>query len=166
MRTAARVAMIALLTVGAARAQDACKPDVDKLCAGIPAGGGRILSCLKANSAKVSPDCKTELAAIKKKAQAIGDACQGDVYEYCPSVEPGKGAVLKCLSSNSANLTPACQKVVYKAEEGEAAFKQACGADVKKFCKGIPQGQGRILSCLKSKQTDLSPDCAAMFSSQ
>ncbi|HUL61331.1 MAG TPA: cysteine rich repeat-containing protein [Anaeromyxobacteraceae bacterium] len=163
MRTMARVVLFALVSLGIARADDACKADVEKLCAGIPAGGGRILSCLKANQTKVSPGCKQQLAALAKKVKEIGAACEADVDQFCPTVTPGHGAVLKCLSSNSASLQPACQQIVQKATEKLAEFKKACGADAKKFCQGIPAGQGRILSCLKSRQADLTPACQAMM---
>jgi hypothetical protein len=159
------VFVAAILALGTARAaEDACSADVEKLCAGIPPGGGRVLSCLKANEAKVSSGCKKELAALKKNVKAVGAACEGDVYQYCPNVKPGHGEVMKCLSSNSANLTPECQQVVQGAQEKAHAFKKACGGDAKKFCQGIPAGQGRILACLKSKQADLSPGCQAMMS--
>jgi len=36
-----------------------------------------------------------------------------------------------------------------------------CAADAKKFCKGIAPGGGRILSCLKARQAELNPACAA-----
>jgi len=36
-------------------------------------------------------------------------------------------------------------------------------ADAEKFCKGITPGGGRILSCLKSREAELQPTCAAEF---
>jgi hypothetical protein len=41
--------------------------------------------------------------------------------------------------------------------------KEECKADAQKFCKGIRPGQGRILACLKSHQSELAPACAAEF---
>ncbi len=35
----------------------ACKPDAAKLCKGVKPGHGRIIKCLKANEAQLSPDC-------------------------------------------------------------------------------------------------------------
>jgi hypothetical protein len=40
---------------------------------------------------------------------------------------------------------------------------KACKADTEKFCKGIRPREGRILSCLKGRESDLSPACAAEF---
>jgi hypothetical protein len=41
-----------------ADARTACAADVQKLCAGVPSGGGRILACLKQHKDEVSPGCK------------------------------------------------------------------------------------------------------------
>jgi hypothetical protein len=149
---------------GVARAQNACQADVEKLCSGIPPGGGRVLSCLKANQAKVSPECKQHLAEVAKRVKTVAKACQDDVSKFCSAVKPGKGAVLKCLSENDANLSQGCQEVVHSAQEKAGAFKKACGGDAKKLCQGIPPGQGRVLACLKSREADLSPSCKELMS--
>jgi hypothetical protein len=68
-----------LAAIGSAAAQDgstgerrangpaaaACRPDVQKLCAGIKPGGGRIVACLHEHEADVSPTCQDAMAAAK-----------------------------------------------------------------------------------------------------
>jgi hypothetical protein len=49
-----------------AEAWKVCKPDVEKLCAGVQRGGGRILACLKAHESAVSAACKDELAKVRQ----------------------------------------------------------------------------------------------------
>ncbi len=39
-------------------AREACKPDVEKFCAGVAAGGGRIMECLKQHESELSDACK------------------------------------------------------------------------------------------------------------
>ena len=39
-------------------AKEACQPDVDKFCAGVPVGGGRIMQCLKQHQSELSEACK------------------------------------------------------------------------------------------------------------
>ncbi|HTP29040.1 MAG TPA: cysteine rich repeat-containing protein [Anaeromyxobacteraceae bacterium] len=165
MKTFARIVSIALIVLGVANADDACRTDVEKLCAGIPQGGGRILSCLKANEAKVSPACKQEVSAFVKKVREFGAPCQADVNQFCGDVTMGGGAILKCLASNSAKISPGCQTVVKRVEEKSGEFRKACADDALRFCQGIPKGHGRILACLKSKNAELTPTCQAMMQS-
>jgi len=40
-----------------------CEVEVQSLCAGIPFGGGRIISCLAANASSLSPSCYSALSA-------------------------------------------------------------------------------------------------------
>ena len=67
---------IIAITAGAAVAQDrpqahsaaggpriACKADVDKLCAGVQPGGGRVRDCMKAHRDQLSDACKTAIAS-------------------------------------------------------------------------------------------------------
>jgi len=47
----------------------ACAADYQSLCSGVQPGGGRIIACLKQNSAKLSPDCQQALMAAAKTMQ-------------------------------------------------------------------------------------------------
>jgi hypothetical protein len=40
---------------------------------------------------------------------------------------------------------------------------EACKSDTAKLCKGVPHREGRVLSCLKSRESSLSAACAAEF---
>ena len=40
-----------------------CGPEVRSLCAGVPFGGGRVISCLAANASSLSPSCYGALSA-------------------------------------------------------------------------------------------------------
>jgi hypothetical protein len=43
-----------------------CRPDQQRLCAGVPAGGGKIFSCLAANAQQLSPICYDALARVSQ----------------------------------------------------------------------------------------------------
>jgi len=36
-------------------------------------------------------------------------ACEADIKQYCASVAPGDGRIVKCLRDNEARLSPACK---------------------------------------------------------
>jgi cysteine rich repeat protein len=59
-----------------------CKADVEKLCANVERGEGRIVQCLKENEAKLSTPCKAAVA----QAQAQGKAAAA------PAAPPQKSA--------------------------------------------------------------------------
>jgi putative cell wall-binding protein len=44
------------------------------------------------------------------------------------------------------------------------AKHRVCLADVKKFCRGVKPGEGRIIACLKENSSKLSPACAERLS--
>lgn len=46
-------------------ARQACGSDVQRLCAGMAPGGGRILQCLKARAADLSPTCRSFLERMR-----------------------------------------------------------------------------------------------------
>jgi hypothetical protein len=45
--------------------KEACDSDVQKFCAGVPAGTGKIMQCLKKNAAGLSDTCKAQWAKTK-----------------------------------------------------------------------------------------------------
>jgi len=43
-----------------------CRPEQQRLCAGVPPGGGKILSCLAANAQQLSPTYYEALARVSE----------------------------------------------------------------------------------------------------
>jgi hypothetical protein len=97
-------------------------------------------------------------AALFMTARAQ-EACKADAAKLCPGVPAGKGRIAACLTSHQAELSPGCADYLaaVKAEAKEVA--DACQADAEVLCYGTPTGKGRIASCLKSHQAQLSPPC-------
>lgn len=48
----------------------ACKQDIELLCPGVKAGGGRIAECFRSQFAKLSPGCKSALRESRLERQA------------------------------------------------------------------------------------------------
>lgn len=44
-------------------------------------------------------------------------------------------------------------------KERARAVARACRADAQKFCRGIEPGGGRLLTCLKGREAELSAGC-------
>ena len=53
------------------------------------------------------------------------------------------------------------ERALHKVEE----VADACGDDIEKNCANIPQGGGRIATCLVTKKTSLSAACQAAIGS-
>jgi hypothetical protein len=89
--------------------------------------------------------------------------CAADAKKFCGDVRPGGGRIYKCLASHDAELAPACRERLATAKARWDEFVKACKSDADKHCKGIPAGSGRVLSCLKGREADLTPDCKTQF---
>ena len=89
--------------------------------------------------------------------------CRADIEKFCKDIKPGGGRIWACLKSNGDRLSQECANQIAQAQEKNREFLQACKGDAAKFCKGLPAGKGRIISCLKSHEAELSPACAAVF---
>jgi hypothetical protein len=51
-----------------AEARAACAVDLQRLCAGVQPGGGRILACLKQHQNQVSPGCKQAVMKLLRRS--------------------------------------------------------------------------------------------------
>ena len=89
--------------------------------------------------------------------------CAEDAKKFCGDVKPGGGRIAQCMKAHEAQLSPACQEGMKERAEKAEKVREECKADVAKFCQGVKPGGGRIVSCLKGRQADLQPACAAEF---
>jgi hypothetical protein len=89
--------------------------------------------------------------------------CKADIEKFCKDIKPGGGRIWVCLKSNGDRLSQECANHMALVRERSKEFRQACRGDAEKFCKGIVAGKGRIVSCLKSHEAELSNACAAVF---
>ncbi|MNL86129.1 Cysteine rich repeat protein [compost metagenome] len=46
--------------------KEACHDDVEKYCANVKSGRGRIMKCMKEHKEQLSPACKAEVEEMKK----------------------------------------------------------------------------------------------------
>ena len=89
--------------------------------------------------------------------------CSEEVKNFCARVEPGEARIADCMADNFRRLRPSCRGAITAARNKFDRMVDACKGDAEKFCKGIPYREGRVLSCLKGRQSDLGPACATQF---
>ncbi len=94
------------------------------------------------------------------QAQAAGP-CAPDVNKFCKGVKLGQGRLVRCMWQHRDQLSPACKEKIRKDWEKAMQVSVDCADDTRKFCKGIIPGHGRIIACLMSHESELTPACKA-----
>jgi len=122
-----------------------------------------LLAAICASFAVAAGSSFAQQPAPKGGKAGADRVCQEDAKKFCSDVRPGGGRVYRCLTSHNAELAPACRERLAAAKARYDEFVKACKSDADKYCKSIPPGGGRILSCLKGREADLQADCKAQF---
>ena len=116
----------------------------------------------------------TVLALTASGAAAQGDLekldkayrqgpCAEDLKNFCARVVPGEARVADCLATHFREIRPACRSAITTARNRFDALVDACKGDAEKLCKGVPYREGRVLTCLKNRESSLGAACAAEF---
>lgn len=112
-----------------------CRADYQSLCASVPPGGSAALQCLRGNLSSLSPGCQNAVGAVGGSSAAVPPATPPT---GTPAAPPGPP------------LTPREQAMM---------MRQACGADFRVLCRGVPLGGGQALACLADNRESLSEPC-------
>lgn len=95
-------------------------------------------------------------------AQAQGDGpCAKDRETLCAGIEPGDGAVMKCMMENKDKLSAECKAHHEKMKGHRHEAMEACKADKEKFCGDVKHGDGRIMKCMMENKDKFSETCKA-----
>ncbi len=108
-----------------------CRHEFANNCRGVPAGGAEAIACLRGIPAKLTPECKTSLAALGDAmppavgrlppvatrapnapvvmTAVIGRACLRDLLLHCSDIKVGDGRKIACLLERGPALSPLCQ---------------------------------------------------------
>jgi len=124
-----------------------CRSDYPKVCAGVPTGGEAALQCLEKNKAKVSAACANAVAAGGGGGGAAAAATGAGSSGGAPAAAAAPAAPTAIV------LRPMLPR------EELFVLRSACGGDVRTLCGGVPAGGGRIMQCLASQASALSPAC-------
>src|ERR1700722_19534527 len=121
--------------------QAACASDAQNLCSGVPAGGGRIIACLKQHKDEVSDGCKRAiLAAMGRSSGDAGSAAGPAPAAASPAPPPVEHHGEASSTANTPSSSPSKQKSpaspTTSAVSGEHYF-------LMKQVKIIDQGSGQ-----------------------
>ncbi len=88
--------------------------------------------------------------------------CKAEVESICPNMKKGEG-LLKCIKENKDKFSAECQERGKAKKDHFQATFEACEEDIKRLCKDIKRGGGRVVQCLKANSEKLSPACQEGF---
>ena len=155
------LAALVLSNGGGARADAPCAADAARLCPGVPAGDGQLWACLLQSQLQLSSACQRNIQEVRRRAAEFNADCAGDVYRFCPRVQPRQGRILACLRNQVGRreLSTSCEEAVSTALEKLHEFSVACGDDAASLCPGVEPGGGRVFVCLRAQSDRLSSRC-------
>ncbi len=89
---------------------EACRADVDKLCAKAERTQGWRGKCLRENATALSDGCKSAIVAVREGREKVRAACSGDIATLCKTEGDSKDArPMSCLKTNEAKLSAGCK---------------------------------------------------------
>lgn len=125
--------------------KSACRSDFMAQCSGVSPGGAAALSCLQQHSARLSTPCQQAVAALGTAGAPA--ASTGSATAATPM--PAKPAAMPAFSPR----------------EEVMIVRQTCGPDFRAFCRMVPIGGGRVISCLRDNLQRVSPACQRVLTS-
>jgi hypothetical protein len=82
---------------------------VQKYCAEVKPGQGRMARCLKSHQADLSPACRTHLKTMFDHMLEARQACQADAEKLCGDIRGGHGRIVACLRHHEQELSDSCK---------------------------------------------------------
>jgi hypothetical protein len=90
----------------------ACGRDIERLCAEVKPGSGRVVACLIRQQDDLTSSCRPEIERIQAATQRIAEvraACKADVDRLCSGAGLDAGPLVECLEANRAGLSETCR---------------------------------------------------------
>ena len=89
----------------------ACRADVDRLCAAIEPGEGRVIGCLAQHQIDLSPVLRGGDEVVRRDPGAgrhCPESCAADATRLCRTVPHRAEALIECLEMNETRLSSGC----------------------------------------------------------
>ena len=174
---------------GGGKLRAACGDDLQRFCANVQSGAGRLVQCLWSHTRELSEACGTVIAATQGGTK-LRATCGDDLQRFCTDVRPGGGRLIQCLSFHAREVSPACGNTIaavdtrrgppdsgaqsptaqpaeiVTANNPPAAMgsilRASCGPDAQRLCAGARR-EIDILKCLDFQRMKLSAVCGSYF---
>ncbi len=167
-----------------------CGEDLQRYCAGVQPGGGRLVECLKSHTRELSMACGNMITAAARGGGRLRAECGEDLQRFCAGERPGGGRLVECLSSHAREVSAGCGKLIAARDARRsitvpsaqipaaqstvpvtggnqpaamgAILRASCGPDVQRLCPRT-RNEGDVLRCLDSQRMELSSTCNLYF---
>ena len=92
--------------------------------------------------------------------------CDEDIKQHCDGLGNNSEKVFMCLAAYEEHLSTDCKLGILEAavsvRMGAAALNYSivsCEADADKHCLDVQPGEGRMVSCIKANESNVSKEC-------
>ena len=92
--------------------------------------------------------------------------CEEDITQHCDGLGTNAQKIFMCLAAYEDHLSQECKQGILEAAMtvrlGAAAIDYsiaACEVDADKHCLDVEPGEGRIISCLRTNEAEVSQEC-------
>ena len=144
--------------------RSSCRGDYMAHCSSVPTGGAPALNCLKQHMPALSGGCQSAVNAISPAAPA--PAAVASAPASAPAAAPAAPPPPVMQAAPAAPPAAAAPSAAAARKPGPAqrqaearVIGQACRADYRVHCAGIPPGGSASIACLKRNARTLSRGC-------
>ncbi|EQA43200.1 cysteine rich repeat domain protein [Leptospira broomii serovar Hurstbridge str. 5399] len=95
--------------------------------------------------------------AAPKKEPPLG-LCQKEIGTFCQDRNI-LNQLMECLKKDESRLSSSCKHQLGSLIEEFKTKMESCKDDRAKFCRWVVPGGGRIIKCLKDRETEISTFC-------
>ena len=92
--------------------------------------------------------------------------CNEDIKQHCDGIGNNAQKIFMCLAAYEDHLSQHCKQGILEAalsvRLGVAAIEysiMACEVDVDKHCLEVEPGEGRLVSCIRANEANVSQEC-------